>query len=499
MIDIYFARRTGLYDSPIDEHCIDMIFGMEMTGIADGINLLDPAVLIKERQKEIDEIKTNSKKEAFIMEEICLPAIDSCSIFVYLLDQNDVVLSPGVEIELDHAIKKNKHIFRIFQVNRGLRLVEMTTSNIENELKKLCRGWDGGSNGSESVGDKIRSGWALKSVSDYLQFYRNNPEAVQLIIEQFREGRWIEKENEKDEKGNERLYVRGDVACIPHFNSAGQTSDYSKVKWCNCPLHQGNLSRHAFYELRDKEFRRTCMFTGVRSVAPGYSKMKLDRFDGYGINDILSNSRTIHRSMNIFDNSVFNQGIVLRDVIGNVVLGKGGKSVADLRKIIGCIPLIDLDLDGSFFDKDVFEECQQTLKVVREYMVVEWSGVEWKLGFSGNGLYIIFDRLIFEGAGFTYGQWLIYWKQKRQRLEKLLRENRIWKVAVEKKYGWNRYFKAMFTFHLDRDRIAIPLNKNRELDYNWIDYHSNIKNGLERNISKEIMENAGPEWNNRII
>lgn len=504
-MDVYFARRSGLYGSTIDERSIDLILEYYGMKIANGINILDPAVLIKDRQKEIDEIKSNSKKETFIMEQICFPAIDNCSIFVYLLDNNDIALSPGVESELDYAIRskyKNKdntkRIFRIFQKGNELKLVEMTTGNIEQEIKKWCR------NDKEdtiiSIGDKIRSEWALKNVNDYLKFYETNPEAAELIIKQFREGRWIEiRKDEEDKDRSEKNYIRGDVACIPHYNSAYETSDYKKVIWCNCPLHQGGLSRHAFYELRDKEFRRTCMFTGVRSVAPGYSKMKLDRFDEHNLEDLFLSSRTIHRSMNLFDNSTFNKGIVLRDVIGNVVLSKGGKSVADLRKVVGCIPVIDLDLDGSFFDKDIFDGCQEALKVVRGYMGREWPGVGWRLGFSGNGLYIIFDRLIFkrgdeENDGITYGQWLIHWKQKREKLEKLLKGYGIRKVKVEKKYGWNRYFKVMGTFHLNVDRIAIPLDKYKELDYEWMNEMTNIKNGLEKNIFKEIMDKAGPSW-----
>lgn len=468
-VNIYFARRSGLYGGTIDKWCIDLISNMNIVGAVNKrIRIIDPAVLIRERQKEIDKIESNRIKESFIMEKICLPAIDNSDIFVYLLDKNDIKLSPKVEVELDYAIRKYKKIFRIFQGNAGFKLVQMTNENIKHEIIKWCT-----NNNKDSIGDKIRSEWALKNTDDYLKFYTINLDAARLIIEQFREG------------------IKGSMACIPHFNSAHKTHNYSSIIWCNCPLHQ---SRHAFYELRDKEFRRTCIYTGVRSVAPGYSKMKLDRFDDYRLRELLMTSRTIHRSMNIFDDNVFHQGIVLRNMAGNVVIGKGGKSVADLRKIVGCIPLIDVDLDGSFFDVKIFRECIRVLDIIREYMDKEWPGVEWRLGFSGNGLYVIFDELIFEKYGFNYGQWTIHWKQKREILERLLRKNRIWKVKIEKKYGWNRYFKVMMTFHLDRDRLAIPLDKDKELDLEWIDYYTNIKNGLERDISKEIIDKAGSLW-----
>lgn len=491
--DVYFARRSGLYGSDMDQWCVEMIFGMEMQGMVDGVNLIDPYILIKDRKKEIDNIKISSKRERFIMEEICFPAIDKSPIFVYYLDDDDIDLSPGVEIELDRSIKRGKQIFRIFKGSQGLILVQMKPFNVGGLINKWCKG--------NSAGDKIRNDWALKSVNDYLQFYDNNIEAVELIINQFKKGRWITK-NDND-KEDERLFIKGDVACIPHYNSAHMTNDYSKVVWCNCPMHQGvggsGSVKHAFYELRNKEFLRTCMYTGIRSVAPGYSKMKLDRFEEHGLENLLSRTRTIHRSMNVFENSVFDKGMVLRDITGDVIIGKGGKSVADLRKIMGCIPILDLDIDGSFFDDDIFRECQKAVEIIRGYMDKEWPGVLWRLGFSGNGLYVEMDRLIFkkgeeENDGFTYGQWLIHWKQKREILEKLLRSNRIWKVSVERKYGWNRYFKVMFTFHLSKDRLAIPLNKDKDLDYEYINYYSNIKNGLYKNISKEIIDKAGLSW-----
>lgn len=83
---------------------------------------------------------------------------------------------------------------------------------------------------------------------------------------------------------------------------------------------------------------------------------------------------------------------------------------------------------------------------------------------------------------------------KRTILEKLLRDNGIKSIAVEKKYGWNRYFKVVFTFHLSYDRVAIPLNKEEELDYDWMNEITKIKTGLSRNVSLEIIEEAGKDW-----
>jgi hypothetical protein len=480
MSNIYFARRTGIYGTEKDSVCKKLVL---VLGLGD---IVDPDILIKNRKDEIDKIESNSKKEKFIMRQICYPAIDSCNHFVYYLDGNDISWNPGVKDELAYALNKGKKIYRIYDVQKeegdigedigrgidgdigkSLYVYEMSESNIKNKVIQLYN-------------DKgVRKDWALKTISDYEKFYYINKDAVELIKRQFTEG----------------YYIKGDCAVVPHFNSAYKTYDYRKAIFGNCKEHQ---MRHSFYELRDKEFRITCPFTETRTVAPGYSKMKLDRFSNYDINNLLTSSRTIHRSMNIFDNSVFDKGIVLRDVIGTVVTDRG-KSVADLRKVIGCIPVIDLDLSGSFFDYDIFKDCNKTLEIVRGYMDKEWPGVEWKLGFSGNGLYIIFDRLIFkkegeENDGSTYGQWLIHWKQKREKLGKLLKIHGITNVAVEKKYGWQRYFKIMGTFHLDKDRIAIPLNKDKEMDYEWMDYYTNIRNGMKENIFKEIMNKAEENW-----
>lgn len=499
----YFGHMSYLYGTDIEKTCIDLItrdlgyLSDPFLGITNDV-LINPKDLVEKfeleesKKEEKDKLKGRKKEQAIL--ELCFEAIDSCYNFVYVIEDG-VEIGNGLREDLAHAIAKKKKIFRISL--KGRRLVKMDKKNIINMVEYINKN------------QRFRSSWALKTIEDYSHFYEINKEAVELIKKQF--GESIVESKESNNESKDKSKSKGSSACIPHYNSCFKTNNYSMIAWTACTEHQ---IKHAFIDPRKREMLITCPFTGLSTVAPGYSKLLLDRFDLDKLDELLKCSRTIHMTMNIFENSVFKEGIVLRDIIGDLgdtgvrnIIEKGGKSIADVRKIIGCTPIIDLDIkkhfkevgengETGFFNKEIFNEYCKAVEIVREYMSVEWPGVNWRLGFSGNGLYVILEKLIFEDVGFGYGIWLVYWKQKREKLEKMLKSNGVIRIGVEKKYGWNRYFKAMGTFHLDKDRIAIPLNKDIDLAefYDWLKYHTDINNGLKENIFKEIMDRAGDSW-----
>ncbi len=481
MKKLYFGHGSYLYGKDKEKECIGLI----LRKFGPGIIISNPRDLVSrfekaEGEKEEKDRLKGRKKEKAIM-DLCFREIDECAGFVYFIE-NGVEIGNGLRDEVGHALAKKKKIFRIFDEG----IVKMNKEYIYNVVDR----WNN---------DLVwRDKWALKTSEDYSEWYRINGEAVDLIKKQFEIGQVNGNGNGNVDGGN-----FGDVAVIPHYNSCHKTGNFGGVIWTGCQEHPGE--QHAFIDPRYREMLITCPYTGNKMPAPGYSKLKLDRMKDLDIEELLAMSRTIHRTMNIFDESVFTQGIVLRDSSGNIVTN-GGLPIADVRKIIGCIPVIDLDIkkdfkdlvDNSgkkgFFNRDIFADYGTVLGILRDYMDKEWPGVQWKLGFSGNGLYAILERMIFNEVGFGYGIWLKEWEQKRTILEGVLKRNGIKSIAVEKKYGWNRYFKVVFTFHLSYDRVAIPLNKEEELDYEWMNEITKIKTGLSRNVALEINEEAGKDW-----
>lgn len=501
MKKLYFGHGSYLYGKEKENTCIDLI----LRKFGPGIVISNPRDLVSRFEKEEfgkeekDRLKGRKKEKAIM--DLCFGEIDECAGFVYFIEKG-VEIGNGLRDEVGHALAKKKKIFRIFEGDDG---------NNGNELKQIIR------MNKEYIHDVVtgwnndlvwREKWALKTSEDYSEWYRINYQAVDSIIKQFEIGQ-VNGNGNGNESGNgnrnidENVNYGGDVAVIPHYNSCYKTGNFGGVIWTGCQEHPGE--QHAFIDPRYREMLITCPYTGNKMPAPGYSKLKLDRIKDIDIRELLMTSRTIHRTMNIFDESVFTQGIVLRDSSGNVVT-HGDRPIADVRKIIGCVPVIDLDIkkdykdlvDNSgnkgFFNRDIFADYGTVLGILRDYMDKEWNGVEWKLVFSGNGLYAVLEKMVFSEVGFEYGVWLKEWEQKRTILEKLLRDNGVKSIAVEKKYGWNRYFKVVFTFHLSKDRLSIPLNKEEELDYVWMNEITKIKTGLSRNVSLEIIERAGKDW-----
>ena len=419
---IYFAHPINTYNTEIEKHSINLI----KTQI--GNEIINPSSFTK----ELSEIKTEKKRMEF-----CYNKINNSNIFVYLFHEK---LTIGVRKEINYALSKNKKIYKIKQINNKLTINEMSIDYIYKTLEKINKNFD-------------RSKWILKNKEDYLTWFKNNPEAVKLINDQF-----------DDENA---FYV-------PHFNTAYYTDNFTKIIIKNCKQHNINIqTKHGFIDTRYQEAKITCPFFEDSSVIPGYDKFYLPRIKNFSFAKLLE-CRTIHRNMRLCTNN---------------------------KTILGAYPTYDFDIkkeakhEGkTFFTTEVFNEYLKVINIMQKFMSEEWYEVDWKLAFSGNGIYIIMEKLIYKDHNLNEEIFYKSWKESIKKIENLFKENKIKNISPENLYGWQRYFKAIGTFHLSRERVSIPLNKDEQIDYKWIDEMTKIESGLNNNIFNEIINKAGNSW-----
>ena len=425
---IYFAHPTNTYNSDIEIQSINLI--KSQIGLDNEI--INPSSYIT----ELNNIKSEKKRMEF-----CYNMINNSDIFIYLLNEK---LTTGIRKEINYALSKNKRIYKIKYINNKLLLDEMTFNYINKTVEELNKNYD-------------RSRWILKTKDDYLTWFKNNPEAVKLIKDQF------------DDENS--FYV-------PHFNSVYYTDNFTKIitkKFCKQHNINYNLSlNHGFIDPRYQEAKITCPFFEESSLIIGYDTYNLPRIKNLTFEKLLE-CRTIHRNMRL---------------------------CKDHNTIMGAYPTFDFDIKNetkkagmNFFTQEVFNEYLKIVDLMHTYMNERWNEVKWKLAFSGNGLYVIMEKLIYKDYDLNEESFYKMWtKTVKEELPLLLKKNGIHHIVPEKKYGWQRYFKAIGTFHLSKERVSIPLNKDESLDYKWINEMTKIEKGLTENTFDEIINKAGNEW-----
>lgn len=471
----YFARPTYLYNTDTERNLLKLL---ETDSVIKFDNIPLPPALLK-----------GLKREKWLCQNYFFPLIDKCDRFVYTFGfdneakkgSNEV----GVKGELNYALYKKKPIYRI-----DIDGIDGTDSRIiEMNNETFHRIYDN---------NKIfRKKWVLKSIEDYRMFYKNNIEAVELIYSQFREFR--------DRSG----YGGSKQPIIPHRNTLWATNEFrSKFALKRCSIHGTN---HAFIDSRKQQVENYCPYYGVGNLKPAYGKRKLDYIDEYDSRELILSSRVIHKLCWIIDNTGFEKlGFCVKDENGNLILQKDGDVIADVNKIVGIEPLFDIDIKSevkdtgkNFFDKDIFAEYLEAIKICENYVENEMCGMEYKRGFSGNGIYFIFDPILFlnvpDEDGKTYydtnsESFLKTWLEWIEDIQKKFDDRGLKSLRLENLYGWNRYFKVMGTLHANKERIAIPLNKDEVLDFGWMNEMTKIEKGLEGNIFQEILRKAGNTW-----
>lgn len=456
--NVYFSYPIVLYDSSLERRCIELIknnISFE--------NIVNPKTFINELKK-CDNEQIGGNMELTYNNKIFFPNIDKCSIFVYYIDSTNKI-TKGVSKELQYALMKYKEIYKIVNFNDSLQFYKMDKKSINNRIIKDY--------------SKKRN-WSLKNISDYKKFYDINHELKDFMLSQF-----------NVQKINNNQYIQ--QAVVSHKNSVYITNDFKNVVYDTCLEHQ---LKHSYINPLYSEKLLTCPFTNLTRKKPDYSKFKLDNIRQVNFDELLLNSRTLHKSMFIFNNDSFitGKGLVFRSN-GDIIL-VGGKPKVDTNNILGVEILFDLDIIDyyksqgmTFFNMKIFNQYLKAIEIIQNFIEEFWC-VEYKMGFSGNGIYIILPSFLFKEHNFTFDSFSTYFADKRNEINKRFIENKIDKIVLEKKYGWNRYFKVLGTFHLKHERLSIPLNFNESLDYDWMKEMTNIDVGLESNISKEILRKS---------
>ena len=423
-MNIYFAHPINTYNTNTEIQSINLI--KKQLGFQNEI--INPSSFLK----DLSEIKSEKKRMEF-----CYNKIDNSDIFIYLLHEK---LTTGVRKEINYALSKNKKIYKIKYTYNNLTLIEMTIDNIYKTIEEINKNCD-------------RTKWILKNKDDYLKWFKNNPEAIKLIKDQF------------DDENS--FYV-------PHYNTTCYTNNFTKILMKYCKQHNiNNRVNHGFIDTRYQEVKITCPFFEESSSMPGYDTYNLPRIKNLTFEKLLE-YRTIHRNMRICKN---------------------------YKTILGAYPTYDFDIKDeakkegkNFFTTEVFNEYLKIVNIMQTFMNEEWSEIEWKLAFSGNGLYIIMEKLIYKDHDLNDKMFSNYWGMSIKKIITLFNKNGIKNIVPEKKYGWQRYFKAIGTFHLSKERVSIPLNKDEIIDYEWINEMTKIENGLNDNIFNEIVNKAGNSW-----
>lgn len=426
-MSIYFAHPINTYNTDIEIQSINII--KKHLGFQNEI--INPSSFIK----ELSTIKSEKKRMEF-----CYDKINVLDTFVYLLHEKPTI---GIKKEINYALSKNKKIYKIKYVNNIPHITEMSIDNINKIVQKINENCD-------------RSNWILKTKDDYLKWFKNNPEAIKLIKDQF------------DDENS--FYV-------PHFNTIYYTDNFTKLitkKYCKQHNINYNTSlNHGFVDPRYQEAKITCPFTEESSLIIGYDTYHLPRIKDFTFTKLLE-CRTIHRNMRL---------------------------CKDHKTMIGAYPTYDFDIKDevkkerkNFFTTEIFNEYLKIITLMQSFMNEEWNNIEWKLAFSGNGIYIIMEKLIYKEHDLTEEIFCSHWKNTIKKIETLFKINGIKYIVPEKKYGWQRYFKAIGTFHLSKERVSIPLNKDEILDYKWLDEITKIEKGLCENTFTEIMNKAGNSW-----
>lgn len=477
-MNIFFSISTDLYNSALESEYIKFV---------EIIFPENTIIIPSDYMPQINEVTNGMKKrdrEKYIS-NFFFHKIGQCDIFIYTntySKDGNILFTRGVRGEINKAFELKKTIYRLYldddPKRNPIKLQKMDITYFDTIIKSYNYNTDK---------------WILKSTKDYIRFYDNNPEAIKLISSQF--------------EGKIGKYI-----AIPHFNYVREIEKYGTNKFRGCKKHSND--RHSII-LPKQEFTKICPYTDDKWIWADYSTVKLKTFplelNGTGgIKDLLSMTRTLHKLMLILkekDDDSCNydyskEGLAYVNEEGKIPFERG-KPIKDYRKIAGVRPLFDIDIKDeykqtdSFFEPEIFNEYQKTIDLFFEYYDNDDGGIDKNVRgiFSGNGLYIdLGEKTFYEFDCNGFLEFDSEWSSIRKTMQEIMEENGIKRLRIERGYGWQRYFKVAFTFHAKSERISIPLNINESLDKKWIKEVTDIKLGLEQNVSKEIMKRSGNNW-----
>lgn len=518
---IYVSIPTTLYDILTNKEWIKSYIKTNLGEDITNNDITFPNELLEEWLKTNPPTdKIGLEKEHFYNKEVFYPALDKSNVFIYTNDfakEGYTYFTEGVKKELCRAIDKRKSIFRwerkdiLTNVNDSINV-----SNVGSLSKQALA--------PLILKTSKRNEWDLKGIQDYQKWFDNNPEIIPFLDKQFRTYKSLDG----------KVLSHGMVS---HFNSLYRTNDHTKVAWTYCKSCSkyaqkygigepggGLQDKHAYMTLTRKHAYSMCPYTGTGSESPGFSGRKLDFWGERNKIEQLLKTRTLHKTMLILKPEAFVTGMGTYDEMSDE------EKIRQASKVVaGVEPLFDFDISDqskkaglNFFSPEIYEEYCKIQNIMHKQIPEWFPGSKYKFAFSGNGLNCIIESMLFDQHETNWLEWRVYWlgieewhmkalrnklnleqlKNEIERyglipkLDKLLKENGITHVVTEKKYGWNRYFKAVPTFHSGKERLAIPLNKDESLEGNkqWLDTITKIKLGLEGNVMKEIIKRADWRW-----
>lgn len=180
---------------------------------------------------------------------------------------------------------------------------------------------------------------------------------------------------------------------------------------------------------------------------------------------------TVHSYMYIFNECVLNwTNLSMRkEIMKNSLVGLNAVIELDSPEV----PNSETAVRTSFFD--YIQDFDLAINHIDKKLTN--LGEDYNLMFSGNGIYIILEGY-YEDNLQDYITNFINLIDTLKEVEGL---GNSLKVHVDNKSApWNDYFKIPFTFHEKRQRISIPLPKEK-LDEEWIDYISHTDNIINNN------------------
>lgn len=422
-------------------------------------------------------------KELYVESSI-LQRLNKCDGFVFINSytkrNNNPKFGPGLLIELEDSLRKDRKIFKIFtklDLSKSEKLIEcigikeimeMNIDTIKQEVDKLYM-----------IHSPEEQGWTLKRVEDYRKFYENQP-AIKELMKKLCYNKDIEKIGVSGILPYiSNAYMRNSelLDCHKHYGYKHGYIDPTKQNyWTICPF------------LENKDEYHMVTFTGI----PRFPDNELE------IMQLLTKNRVIHKFTYIFDPIVYEKGPCLRNETGKPILNKDNKLILDEKLVKGAEFLIDIDIRDTvkdtgknFFNIEIYDEY---VKVVR--FLIGDNIKDYKLMFSGNGIYIIKKRYYeFEKLNTTFNDYRLKYKSLMENKNIEIQKVGIKYLMLDHNHGWNKYFKMAFTLHASKERVSIPLNVEEFLDnqkyIKYIDENSSIKNLLENKVSaKDILTDS---------
>jgi hypothetical protein len=176
-------------------------------------------------------------------------------------------------------------------------------------------------------------------------------------------------------------------------------------------------------------------------------------------------------------------------------IGNAFTKMQKKKQIIGISPVMDIDAPSIYENEgtkneyvigresmfDYIDDFNNTIGIIEnELKEVE---IEWNMSSSGNGIYIIGKPFYSENQEEIY-------KYADKFVEIIDDVNHVKENKLEihdNAKAWSYYYKIPFSFHVNRQRISIPLRKGK-LDEQWLDKMTDIRNLSNNNCKNFVGE-----------